>query len=101
MAETTSFKFAGIQLAVTADKEQNLSNARERIKEAVGQGAQIVALPVCYYLSLNRSWSKLSWCTEPTNQITAKQATHEYSTKYTSKLKSTLNAAATSATNED
>lgn len=48
MTEATgsTFKFAGIQLSVTADKEKNLQNARDLIAEAVKNGAQVVALPV-------------------------------------------------------
>lgn len=45
----STFKFAGIQVAVTADKEHNLNNARALIKEAVQNGAKVVALPVSIY----------------------------------------------------
>lgn len=46
------FRLALVQLAVTANKAQNLIRAREKIKEAVAGGAQVVALPVglCFLL---------------------------------------------------
>jgi len=44
----SSFKFAGVQMAVTADKEQNLKNARELISEAAKNGAKVVSLPECF-----------------------------------------------------
>lgn len=49
---STTFKFAGIQLAVTSDKEKNLENAKSLIDEAVKNGAQVVALPVCITSSI-------------------------------------------------
>jgi omega-amidase len=45
---TRNFKFAGIQLAVTADKAQNLKNAQNKIAEAAQNGAQVIALPECF-----------------------------------------------------
>jgi len=43
-----SFKFAGIQLAVTSDKAKNISLATEKIAEAVQNGAKVIALPECW-----------------------------------------------------
>lgn len=43
------FKFAAIQLAVTADKDKTLQHAREKIREAAKNGAKVVALPVRFY----------------------------------------------------
>jgi hypothetical protein len=40
------FRIGLVQLAVTANKAQNLLRAKEKIKEAVAKGAKIVALPV-------------------------------------------------------
>lgn len=40
------FRIGLVQLAVTANKAQNLLRAKDKIKEAVAQGAKIVALPV-------------------------------------------------------
>ncbi|EDO30709.1 predicted protein [Nematostella vectensis] len=42
------FRIGLVQLAVTANKLQNLQRAREKIKEAVAAGAKIVALPECF-----------------------------------------------------
>lgn len=42
----TTFKFAGIQLAVGSDKTNNVENARAKIKEAAAEGANVIALPV-------------------------------------------------------
>ena len=42
----SGFRIALVQLAVTANKAQNLSRARDKIKEAVSSGAKLVALPV-------------------------------------------------------
>lgn len=44
----SEFRIALIQLAVTANKAQNLLRAKDKIKEAVSNGAKIVALPVIY-----------------------------------------------------
>ncbi|PRP77423.1 hypothetical protein PROFUN_14276 [Planoprotostelium fungivorum] len=42
---TKSFRFAGIQLHVTSDKEVNLRHAVEKVKEASKNGARVVCLP--------------------------------------------------------
>jgi len=47
-ARHMSFKFAGIQLDVGADKASNIRRAHERIGEAAKAGAAIVALPECF-----------------------------------------------------
>jgi len=44
----TTFKFAGIQLAVSADKSQNISNAKSKIAEASQNGARVISLPECW-----------------------------------------------------
>ena len=44
----SEFRIALIQLAVTANKAQNLLRAKDKIKEAVSNGAKIVALPVIF-----------------------------------------------------
>lgn len=44
----SKFRIALIQLAVTANKAQNLLRAKDKIKEAVSNGARIVALPECF-----------------------------------------------------
>ncbi|XP_020893144.1 omega-amidase NIT2 [Exaiptasia diaphana] len=44
----TSFRLALVQLAVSANKAQNLIRAKEKVKEAVAKGAQVVALPECF-----------------------------------------------------
>ncbi|XP_065848935.1 omega-amidase, chloroplastic [Euphorbia lathyris] len=41
----TKFKIGLCQLMVTADKEKNISHARNAIEEAAGKGAQLVVLP--------------------------------------------------------
>lgn len=47
MATTTcTFKFAGIQLAVGADKASNVTRAQEKIAEAAKNGAKVICLPV-------------------------------------------------------
>ncbi|KAJ3189353.1 hypothetical protein HDU85_002982 [Gaertneriomyces sp. JEL0708] len=43
-----SFKLALVQLAVTASKEANLSNARQKVTEAAKKGANVVVLPECF-----------------------------------------------------
>lgn len=40
------FRLALVQLAVTANKAQNILRAKEKIKEAVSKGARVVVLPV-------------------------------------------------------
>lgn len=52
MSATANFKFAAIQLAVTADKSKTLDHARQLIRDAASQGAQIVSLPVRLILCL-------------------------------------------------
>ena len=48
MAATQStVKVACIQLAVGADKKQNIANAAAKISEAAGMGAELVVLPEC------------------------------------------------------
>lgn len=42
----SEFRIALIQLAVSSNKAQNLLRAKDKIKEAVSNGAKIVALPV-------------------------------------------------------
>ena len=42
----TAFRIALIQLAVSSNKAQNVLRAKEKIKEAVSNGAKVVALPV-------------------------------------------------------
>jgi omega-amidase len=42
------FKFAAIQLRVTADKDQNLMRVRSVVREAAQSGARVVALPECF-----------------------------------------------------
>lgn len=46
MSTNNTFKFAAIQLAVTADKGHNLKNAADKIKEAASNGAKVISLPV-------------------------------------------------------
>lgn len=46
MSTNSTFKFAAIQLAVTADKDSNLKNAADKIKEAASNGAKVISLPV-------------------------------------------------------
>jgi omega-amidase len=49
MATTTGkFKFAGIQLAVGADKAANIANAQSKIVEAAKNGARVITLPECF-----------------------------------------------------
>jgi len=43
-----AFRIALVQLAVSSNKAQNLLRARDKIKEAVSNGAKIVALPECF-----------------------------------------------------
>jgi omega-amidase len=44
-----SFRLAVLQLEVTADKQKNIANALEKIREAVTDGrAQVVILPECF-----------------------------------------------------
>ncbi|XP_059078299.1 omega-amidase NIT2-like [Tigriopus californicus] len=43
-----SFRLALIQLAVGANKSQNLTAAAKHVKEAASQGAQLVSLPECF-----------------------------------------------------
>lgn len=40
-------KLALVQLAVTANKNDNLANARTHVLEAASKGANLVVLPVC------------------------------------------------------
>lgn len=47
MAAST-FRIALIQLAVSSNKSQNVLRAKEKIKEAVSNGAKVVALPECF-----------------------------------------------------
>ncbi|KAJ7993575.1 hypothetical protein DPEC_G00273820 [Dallia pectoralis] len=44
----SKFRLAVIQLHVTKVKADNLSRARRLIREAAGQGAQVVVLPECF-----------------------------------------------------
>ncbi|KAG9306362.1 hypothetical protein G9A89_018245 [Geosiphon pyriformis] len=44
----SSFKIACIQLAVTANKSQNLQRAKCKILEAAQHGAKVVVLPECF-----------------------------------------------------
>jgi omega-amidase len=46
--QSKGFKFAGIQLSVTADKERNINHAREKIIEASQNGAKVISLPECW-----------------------------------------------------
>ena len=46
MSTNSTFKFAAIQLAVTAAKDNNLKNAADKIKEAAINGAKVISLPV-------------------------------------------------------
>jgi hypothetical protein len=46
MASTKPCKLALIQLAVSADKEANLANARTHVLEAASKGANLIVLPV-------------------------------------------------------
>jgi omega-amidase len=48
MSTNSTFKFAAIQLAVTADKDNNLKNAADKIKEAASNGAKVISLPECF-----------------------------------------------------
>lgn len=50
----SAFRIALVQLAVTSNKAQNLLRAKDKIKEAVSNGAKIVALPVGFPLILER-----------------------------------------------
>jgi len=43
-----SFKFAGLQLLVSADKQANLDNAAAHIQKAVAEKAQLIVLPECF-----------------------------------------------------
>ena len=46
---SSSLRLALVQLAVTANKSQNLSRAATKVKEAVDKHkAQLVALPECF-----------------------------------------------------
>ncbi|KAG0377650.1 hypothetical protein BGX24_005719 [Mortierella sp. AD032] len=47
-ATPTPCKLALIQLAVTADKEANLANARTHVLEAASKGANLIVLPECF-----------------------------------------------------
>eukprot|EP01112_Ceratiomyxa_fruticulosa_P009849 TRINITY_DN258_c0_g1_i1.p1 TRINITY_DN258_c0_g1~~TRINITY_DN258_c0_g1_i1.p1 ORF type:complete len:328 (-),score=61.66 TRINITY_DN258_c0_g1_i1:351-1334(-) len=47
-SSSTKFVFAGCQLLVGENKEENLSNARKAIDEASQKGAHIVSLPECF-----------------------------------------------------
>lgn len=42
----SEFRLAVVQLQVTSVKADNLSRARRLVKEAAGQGSQVVLLPV-------------------------------------------------------
>ncbi|XP_038990420.1 omega-amidase, chloroplastic-like [Phoenix dactylifera] len=42
----SKFKIGLCQLAVTAEKEKNISHARKAIEEAAGKGAKLVLLPI-------------------------------------------------------
>ncbi|EFA77492.1 nitrilase 2 [Heterostelium album PN500] len=42
------YKFAGIQLLVGEDKNQNIEAARKAIEEAASNGANIICLPECF-----------------------------------------------------
>lgn len=42
------FKFAAVQLHVTADKEANLAHVRDVVRQAAQSGARVVALPECF-----------------------------------------------------
>jgi omega-amidase len=44
------FRLALIQLATSADKQSNLRRARQLVKEACSNGANVVVLPVCRLL---------------------------------------------------
>ncbi|KAF8951481.1 hypothetical protein BGZ46_003954 [Entomortierella lignicola] len=51
MASSTTLtpcKLALVQLAVTADKEANLANARTHVLEAASNGANLIVLPECF-----------------------------------------------------
>ena len=41
------FRLGMVQMAVGADKAANLVRAASLVKEAAGNGAKVVALPVC------------------------------------------------------
>ena len=43
-----TFKLALVQLAVGANKSQNLLNAASKVREAVAAGAKLVSLPECF-----------------------------------------------------
>jgi omega-amidase len=43
-----AFRFALVQLAVTANKSDNLARAAKLIREAASKGAKVVALPECF-----------------------------------------------------
>lgn len=45
-SSTPTCKLALVQLAVTADKNDNLANARTHVLEAASKGANLVVLPV-------------------------------------------------------
>jgi len=47
-SEGRRFKLACCQLAVGADKLENLANARKMVSSAVSEGAQVVMLPECF-----------------------------------------------------
>ncbi|XP_031697092.1 omega-amidase NIT2-like [Anarrhichthys ocellatus] len=44
----SKFRLAVVQLHVTSVKADNLSRARRLVKEAAGQGSQLVLLPECF-----------------------------------------------------
>jgi len=50
-----AFRIALVQLAVSSNKAQNLLRARDKIKEAVSNGAKIVALPVSKHRCLSQT----------------------------------------------
>lgn len=58
MSTNNTFKFAAIQLAVTADKDHNLKNAADKIKEAASNGAKVVSLPVSFLVVFIDNYSR-------------------------------------------
>lgn len=46
MKSFTGFRLAAVQLHVTKLKAENLARAQRLVKEAAGQGAKVVVLPV-------------------------------------------------------
>lgn len=44
------FKIALCQLSVTSDKERNIAHAKQAIEDAAGKGAQLILLPVSFFL---------------------------------------------------